>query len=316
MENRKSTKPKAARGRGNFKSLKEPGFSRSPEREILFKRACATQAKKKLGQNFLIEPNILRSIADSIDLQEGDVVVEIGPGLGFLTEYLIKSKARVYGIELDRDMVEELANLKAPNLTVIHKDFLSFDLNEIPPGKDGTIKVIGNVPYQITSPIIAHVFGEIGRPSPWFERIDSLTMMVQKELAYRLSAQPGNKQYGMLTLLAKYFSLAKLLFEVRAEEFIPTPQVDSAVVHLKRLTTPPIAVPNPELLRQMIVSGFKGRRKMLRNTLGFTHLTEDEIVEVLATQKISPSARVENLPLETLAMLAIAIEKALKTKAL
>lgn len=298
-------KPKSS-SRDSAKPKNSRGYTASPERELLFKKACATQAKKRLGQNFLIEPTALQKIAAAADLKPGDTIVEIGPGLGFLTRYLVETGAHVVAVELDRDMVEELQELKtkSPNLTILHKDFLSLDLNEI---KGERLKVIGNVPYQITSPIIAHVFGEIGRPAPWFDRIDSLTMMVQKELAWRISAEPGTKAYGMLTLLARYFSEARYLFDVNKEEFIPMPNVDSAVVQMTRLAQPPIPISDPELLRKIIIEGFKGRRKMMRNTLGFTHLSEDEIVTLLSGLRISPAARVENLTLETLAEICTAV---------
>ncbi len=166
-------------------------------REMLFQRAISVRSKKKLGQNFLVEPATLDRIVESLDLGRGDTVLEIGPGLGFLTELLCETGARVLAVELDRELLEPLSKLDYPNLTVIHGDILEFDLTQI---KAPKIKVVGNVPYQITTPIIGHVFGEIGEPAPWHSQVESLTMTVQIELARRICAPPGIKDYGMLTL--------------------------------------------------------------------------------------------------------------------
>lgn len=275
-------------------------------REDLFQAAIKVRAKKQLGQNFLIEPGVLAEIVEKVELKAGDPVLEIGPGLGFLTQALLKTGARVYAVELDRDLVEELKAIKNPNLTVIHSDFLNFDLNQIPLGGK-KLKVVGNVPYQITTPIISHVFGEIGIPSPWFKIIDSLTMTIQKEVAIRLAAKPGVKDYGQVTLLANYLTDTKIIMDVSRQAFIPRPDVDSAVVKMKVLAKPAMECQDPVFLRQVIKAGFKERRKMLRNNLSFLKMEQNELLAVFEKIGIAPSARAENLPLSTFAMLSDAL---------
>lgn len=272
-------------------------------RDSLFKTAIKVSAKKKLGQNFMIEPTILEDIVSSLELEKDEAVLEIGPGLGFLTRVLLATGARVFAVELDRDMVARLSELKHHNLTVIHHDFLDFDLREIPT-RGKKLKIVGNVPYQITTPIITHVFGEIGEPSPWFENIAGLTMTIQEEVALRLAARPGVKDYGQLTLLANYLTDTKLLFKVGRDHFVPRPDVESAVVQMKALEKPAIECQDPRFLRQVIKAGFKERRKMLRNNLTFTHLSQEEILSVFERLSIAPSARAENLDLALLARLS------------
>jgi 16S rRNA (adenine1518-N6/adenine1519-N6)-dimethyltransferase len=272
-------------------------------REMLFQRAISVRSKKKLGQNFLVEPPTLDKIVDSLDLSPSDTVLEIGPGLGFLTELLCETGARVYAVELDRELLEPLSALKYHNLTVIHGDFLEFDLSQL---KAAGIKVVGNVPYQITTPIIAHVFGEIGQPSAWNRQVERLTMTVQVELARRICAPPGIKDYGQLTLLAQYYAQSKILFKVGNEEFIPKPDVQSAVIEMRSLAKPPVAVEDPAFLRRMVQAGFKERRKMLKNNLSFTRLSEVEIITIFADLGISPSARAENLSLAQFAKISAA----------
>jgi len=273
-------------------------------REDLFQRAITVRTKKKLGQNFLVEPGTLDRIVESLNLSSSDTVLEIGPGLGFLTERLAETGARVYAVELDRELLDPLAALQYPNLTVIHGDFLEFDISQI---KADRIKVVGNVPYQITTPIIAHVFGEIGEPTAWQEKVESLTMTVQIELAKRICAPPGIKDYGQLTLLAQYHATSKILFRVGNEEFIPKPDVQSAVIAMTSLAKPPVVVQDPAFLRRVIVAGFKERRKMLKNNLTFTKLSEVEIIALFAGLGISPSARAENLSLTQFAKIAQAL---------
>lgn len=270
-------------------------------RELLFQRAISVRSKKKLGQNFLVEPLTLQRIVDTLDLSSADTVLEIGPGLGFLTELLCETGARVYAVELDRELLEPLAELKYHNLTVIHGDILEFDLAQI---KASRIKVVGNVPYQITTPIIAHTFGEIGEPAPWVQQVESLTMTVQVELARRICAPPGIKDYGQLTLLAQYYAQSRILFKVGNEEFIPKPDVQSAVIQMTSLAKPPVAVEDPAFLRRVIVAGFKERRKMLKNNLSFTKLGEVELISIFADLGISPAARAENLSLAQFAKIA------------
>lgn len=277
-------------------------------RESLYQRAMVVRAKKRLGQNFLVEPKILQLVCDTTNAKPGDTVVEIGPGLGFLTECLVKTGARVYAIELDQDMADRLESLaqEYPNLTVVRRDFLHFDLDEL---KADKIKVVGNVPYQITTPIISRVLGEIDAPSSWLSRIESLTMTVQYELARRISAQPGGKEYGQITILADYYAEASFIAKVGSEHFVPRPNVESAIIKLVKRDKPKVQVRNAKALRQLVANGFKERRKMLRNNLSFTHLSQEEIQSILLSLGISPAARAETIGLEKLAKLADIIDE-------
>lgn len=281
-------------------------------RDALLKKAQKVRAKKRLGQNFLIEPGVLEKIVESLNAGNGDIIIEIGPGLGFLTQELLKTGARVYAIELDREMVEHLKDNEHPNLKVIHADFLDFDLSTIAPNEVAAgkkIKVVGNVPYQITTPIITHIFGEIGEPQPWLKSIESLTMTVQKEVAQRIAAYPGSKTFGQLTLLGNYYSTSKLIMHVTKEMFVPQPDVESAVVQMTTLVTPSVKVEDPLFLRKVIAGGFRERRKMLRNNLAFTQLSQEALTEIFEELSVAPSARAENLPLTTFAQLSDAIQK-------
>lgn len=283
----------------------------SSTRDLLLKKASKVRAKKRLGQNFLIEPSVLTKIVESLNLRNDDLVVEIGPGLGFLTQELLKTGARVFAIELDREMVEQLQEIKQPNLTVIHADFLDFDISSIAPAAvaaGAKIKIVGNVPYKITTPIITHVFGEIGEPQAWLSSVESLTMTIQREVALRLSAMPGSKTYGQLTLLGNYYSVCKMIMSVGKELFVPQPDVESAVVQMTRLLKPSVKVNDPLFLRKVIAGGFRERRKMLRNNLAFTQLSQETLAEIFEELAVAPSARAENLPLSTFALLADAIQ--------
>lgn len=275
-----------------------------PTREELYREAMVVRAKKWLGQNFLVEPMILKAIVDSLDLKPGETVLEIGPGLGFLTRFLCESGAKVFAVELDRDLGSRLEAKQYPNLTVIHGDFLDFDLNSL---AVDSLKVVGNVPYQITSPIIAHVLGELDEPSPWLARVERLTMTVQLEVARRICAGPGSKEFGLLTILADYFTEPKFLLKVGKEHFVPRPDVESAVVQLARRPSPKVEVHNCQLLKRVVAGGFKERRKMLRNNLAFTKLSPEEVGKILLSLGISPSARAECLSLSDFARLTDAL---------
>lgn len=234
------------------------------------------RTKKKLGQHFLVEPIALRRITAALDLRPGDSLVEIGPGLGFLTRFLCSSGANITAVELDREAIADLELLQMPGVNLVHKDFLQFDLDTV----EKPFKVAGNVPYQITTPIIARLFGEIGEPQPWFYSIEKVVLTVQLEVAERFVAKPNTREYSQITLLAQYFCETKILFEANATEFYPPPKVNSAVVEFTPRAKPPVECNNSKLLRNLIKAGFSQRRKMLRNNLGFLHLSEDAISKV------------------------------------
>ena len=188
--------------------------------------------------------------------------------------------------------------------------FLQFD-----PGTLGAerFKVVGNVPYQITAPIIARLFGEIGAPSTWLPAIDRLVMTVQKEVAERLVASPGGKDYSQITLLATYFATARILEIVPPDNFYPEPEVTSAVIELVPRREPAVGCANRRLLRQLIKAGFGQRRKMLKNNLGFLRVPQEELAAIFNRLSLDPQVRAENLSLQQFAMLADALDAARQT---
>ncbi|HNB20794.1 MAG TPA: 16S rRNA (adenine(1518)-N(6)/adenine(1519)-N(6))-dimethyltransferase RsmA [Candidatus Melainabacteria bacterium] len=268
------------------------------------KAARFFHTKRRLGQNFLVDPEVLSRIAGALDLKQSDCVVEIGPGLGFLTRFLSPYGCRILAIDLDRECVEELQKSNFKGVEIFHQDFLQFDLNSI---ECESLKIVGNVPYQITTPIVARLFGEIGAPSPWLPKIDSVVMTVQKEVAERFVASPNQKEYSQITLLIKYFAHAELLESVPADSFVPEPNVNSAVVRMTPHSKTPVDCVDHKLLRQIIRAGFKQRRKMLRNNLSFLNMSPEQIGGLLASLKIDPMVRAERLSLEQFAKIANAV---------
>jgi 16S rRNA (adenine1518-N6/adenine1519-N6)-dimethyltransferase len=276
--------------------MKAADYSRAD----LIKLARQFRTKKSLGQNFLVEPSVLQLIADSLSATEVDTVLEIGPGIGFLTRFLTNTGARVLAVELDSDAVDDLRAALTPNLEVVHADFLAFDLTAL----ETKFKVVGNVPYQITTPIVARLFGEIGQPQPWLSRIEKVVLTVQLEVAQRFVATPDTRDYSQITLLTQYFSEPKILLELGPEEFYPSPNVRSAVVEFTPHQEPPVQCNNYKLLRSLIKSGFSQRRKMLRNNLGFLKLDGGTLVKVFHDLKLDPQVRAERLSLEKYCQMA------------
>lgn len=271
-------------------------------KEQLLARARKVFAKKKLGQNFFVDPERLAKIVESLEVEPNDHVVEIGFGLGFLTESLAQTNAaKVTGIELDRELIEYSQNKFGKNVELIHGDFLDFDLGSLSPP---VTKIIGNVPYQITSPIVAHIFGEIGEPSPWLEHIKTVVLTIQLEVADRLVAKPGSKAYSHLTILKEYFFDAEILFTVPPYSFFPVPNVTSAVVRLTKKERPPVTTIDMPLFKRILAAGFKQRRKMLKNNLAFLKLGEIRLAEIMRKAGINPNARAEDLTIKQFATLA------------
>jgi len=278
------------------------------DRETLTLLAKNSIAKKSLGQNFLIDPEALQTIVEALDLKPGEPVLEIGPGIGFLTELLIESGAQVTAVELDDNLVTRLKNTFGKKLNVVHKNFLDFDLNEYGPDK---FKVVGNIPYHITTPIISHIFGEVGEPRSWSHKISRVVMTIQYEVGLRLVAHPGEKDYSRLTLLSNYFTNAKIEKKLPQDSFLPAPKVRSAIVNLEPLREPPIECVDLKLLRHIIRLGFGSRRKMLKNTLHSLEPQMDQSLdEVLNSCGISLHARAEDLPLSKFAALTDAVASA------
>jgi 16S rRNA (adenine1518-N6/adenine1519-N6)-dimethyltransferase len=272
----------------------------------LKQRARDFHAKRRLGQNFLVNPERLSEIAHAIDILPSDHVLEIGPGLGFLTTRLAALGARLTAVELDRECISTLDALSLPRFNLIHADFLECDLASILSEKT---KIIGNIPFNITTPIIARLLGEIGEPSPWLSQIDSVVLTVQREVGRRLVARPGDDDYSQITLLIDYFAKSELLFMIQPDEFYPVPDVTSAVVRLVPHAAPPVQCADTKLLRQLIQAGFRQRRKMLRNNLGFLKLPQARITEVFEKLNFDPQVRAERLSLKQFAMMSDAFSQ-------
>lgn len=265
-------------------------------------------AKKKLGQNFLTDLNILHGIVDTAEITKDDFVLEIGPGIGSLTEQLARAAKKVVALEIDSQMVAVLSDTLQPydNVKVIENDVLKVDLNELIAaefGQNATVKVVANLPYYITTPILMQL---LRANISW----DNIVVMMQREVADRLNAMPGTKEYGVLTLTLQYFAQAQLAMKVAAASFNPAPNVDSAVVKLTPLT-PEIVVDQPERLFGVIKGSFSHRRKSLWNnmlqTYGKDAATKEKITTALESAGISPAIRAERLELAEFTTLYLAL---------
>jgi len=255
-------------------------------------------AKKKLGQHFLVDGHVLDKILNAAKIGPEDVVLEIGPGIGGLTQGLLDRGARVVAVELDKQLVPILQNQFAgENLAIVQGDILRVDLQEI---LDSTtaVKVVANLPYYITTPVIMHLL-ESGIP------FASITVMIQKEVAQRMAASPGTKDYGSLTLAVQYYADVYLAANVPVNCFMPRPGVDSAVAHLQLLGQPRVNA-NKEQLFKIIHAAFNHRRKTLVNNLdsaGFGK-GKEHLAEILQSCGLNPQVRGETLNIFQFAQLA------------
>lgn len=263
-----------------------------------FERAKYFKTKKRLGQNFLINGEVIRNIIDYADIQPTDTVVEIGPGVGFVTEQLVKHAKKVIAIELDEEAIGELEKLNAPNLTIIHKDILKTDLSALCEGK---IKVVANIPYYITSPIIAHLLGEIDDlHNQNREKITDILLMVQEEVARRMVANENSpsKQYGLLTLLSQFWAEVEIKELVGRRSFFPAPKVNSALVSLKVRKTPLLELSDYTHFRRTVKAAFLQRRKNLKNCLLSGGFLKENIQKVMSELGLDKNIRGEKLSLE------------------
>ncbi len=260
--------------------------------------------QKKYGQNFLMDDNILNKIIDSADITKDDVVLEIGPGIGTMTEELSRAAKHVIAVEIDKHLIPILEEtlFGHSNITIINQDILEADIEalarEYNDGKP--LKVVANLPYYITTPIIMEL---LEKCLP----IHSITVMVQKEVAERMMTGPGSKDYGALSLAVKYYSTPHIVCQVPAGCFMPKPNVDSAVIQLVCNEKPPVEVDDEKLLFKCIRASFNQRRKTLANGLknysGLT-FTKEEIEKAIENAGFTPSVRGEALTLEEFAKLA------------
>lgn len=257
---------------------------------------------KSLGQNFLTDANIIRKIVDTAEVDENDLVLEVGPGIGALTARLAERAGRVVAVEIDRRLLEPLSETLGGygNVRVIHADIMKTDLRELTTGWNGSLKVVSNLPYYITSPVIMNML-ESG--IPW----SLLVFMVQKEVVGRMVALPGTKDYSALSVAVRYYADPKLAFHVSRNCFIPKPDVDSAVVKLKRRSLSQPDYLAREFLFRVFRASFSQRRKTLLNSLGKQPWLEggkERLREALARMGLSEDTRAENLSVEQFIQLA------------
>lgn len=261
-------------------------------------RAKKFKTKKRLGQNFLVDENVINTIIEQAELKPDDTVLEIGPGAGFVTEKLAQGAQQVVAVELDEDAVKVIKKLPYNNINVINQDILTVDFEKI---LDKPAKIVANIPYYITSPILSHILGEIDQPECKNRELTTeIILMVQYEVAKRLTANEKSpaKEYGLLSLLVNYWCETKFICKVPANSFYPPPKVDSAVVKLKLRTTPPIKPQNPTLFRQITQAAFGMRRKTIKNALVMKGFDAEKVNSALEKLNISPSRRGETLSLQ------------------
>ena len=260
--------------------------------------------QKKFGQNFLIDTHVLEKIISAAGITKNDCVLEIGPGIGTMTQYLAENAGHVVAVEIDRNLIPILKETLADynNVTVINEDILRVDIKALAEEYNGgkPIKVVANLPYYITTPIIMGLF-ESGVP------IDNITVMVQKEVADRRKEGPGSKDYGALSLAVQYYAEPEIVANVPPNCFIPRPNVGSAVIRLTRHKEMPVEVKDPALMFKIIRASFNQRRKTLQNGLGNAPelpYTKEQIAAAIAEMGLTPTIRGEALSLAQFAQLS------------
>lgn len=260
--------------------------------------------QKKFGQNFLIDTHVLEKIISAAGITKNDCVLEIGPGIGTMTQYLAENAGHVVAVEIDRNLIPILKETLADydNVTVINEDILRVDIKALDEVYNGgkPIKVVANLPYYITTPIIMGLF-ESGVP------IDNITVMVQKEVADRMKEGPGSKDYGALSLAVQYYAEPEIVANVPPNCFIPRPNVGSAVIRLTRHKEMPVEVKDPALMFKIIRASFNQRRKTLQNGLGNAPelpYTKEQIAAAIAEMGLTPTIRGEALSLAQFAQLS------------
>ena len=254
--------------------------------------------QKKFGQNFLIDTRVLEKIIAQAEITKDDMVLEIGPGIGTMTQYLCENAKEVVAVEIDNSLIPILEDTLSEynNVTVINDDILKVDINKLVEEHNAgkPIKVVANLPYYITTPIIMGLFEKK-------VNVDSITVMVQKEVADRMKSGPGSKDYGALSLAVQYYSKPEIVANVPPNCFMPRPNVSSAVIRLKLYDEMAVKVENENLLFRLIRASFNQRRKTLVNGIknsGELNFTKEQVVEALAKMGLNDNIRGEALTLE------------------
>lgn len=286
-------------------------FLGNPQNTIAVLQKYHFNFQKKFGQNFLIDTHVLDKIIRAAEITKDDFVLEIGPGIGTMTQYLAQAAREVVAVEIDKALIPILQDTLSgfPNAEVIHDDILKVDIAVLAEQRNGgrPIKVVANLPYYITTPIIMSLF-ESQVP------LASVTVMVQKEVAERMQAGPGSKDYGALSLAVQYYAEPYIAANVPPNCFMPRPNVGSAVIRLTRHEVPPVQVDNEKLMFQIIRASFNQRRKTLVNGLNNSPeitLTKEQITEAVESLGKGAGVRGEALTLEEFAGLANKINKTL-----
>lgn len=253
---------------------------------------------KSLGQNFLIDDSVLTDIVAGAKVSEEDLVIEIGPGVGTLTRELLKKAKRVVAIELDSELIPILTEELGENekFSLIHNDALKVDFGQVMAGEE-SVKLVANLPYYVTTPIIANLLNG-------GYKFKSLTIMIQKEVAERMNAEPNCKEYGSISLLVQYFCNTEIIRKVSPSSFIPRPKVDSIVIRLDRLEKPRVDLKDEKLFFDVVRNSFNMRRKTLWNALKSFGLNKEDMEEVFENAGIDQKRRGETLSIQEFGALA------------
>ena len=260
---------------------------------------------KSLGQNFLIDDSVLNDIVKGADVNEEDFVIEIGPGVGTLTAHLLNKAKKVTSIELDNDLIPILKEELGDNehFSLIHNDALKVDFNEII-GDEKSVKLVANLPYYVTTPIIVNLLKN-------GYNFKSLTIMIQKEVAERIDAEPNCKEYGALSLLVQYYCNTKIVRKVAPSSFIPRPKVESIVIRLDRLEKPRVEVTDEKFMFELIRNSFNMRRKTLWNGVKSIGPAKEKLEEAFEKAGVDPKRRGETLSIQEFATLSNCINEIL-----
>lgn len=275
-----------------------------PQNTIAVLQKYGFQFQKKYGQNFLIDTRVLERIIAAAEITKEDCVLEIGPGIGTMTQYLAEAAGGVVAVEIDKALIPILEDTLSAydNVTILNEDILKTDINRIVREQNGgkPVKVVANLPYYITTPIIMGLFEQ-------HVPLKSITVMVQKEVAERMQVGPGTKDYGALSLAVQYYARPKLVANVPPNCFIPRPTVGSAVIQLTRYEEPPVQVQDERKLFALIRASFNQRRKTLVNGLCNAPelaLDRERVLDALSCLELPPTVRGEALTLEQFAQLS------------
>ncbi|MEI8388424.1 MAG: 16S rRNA (adenine(1518)-N(6)/adenine(1519)-N(6))-dimethyltransferase RsmA [bacterium] len=274
-------------------------------------RAKQFKTKKRLGQNFLVNEKIIQKIIDEAALNSDDTVIEIGAGAGFVTEKLAEIAKKVIAIELDENAIEVLQALPCKNIELIHQDILKTDISKL---IESPVKIIANIPYYITSPIIVHLLGEIDDFNNKNRQcIKEIILMVQYEVARRIIAneKSPSKDYGLLSILVNFWAETELICKVPSKSFYPAPKVDSALIKFKIRQKPIIDLENPKLFRKIIKAAFGTRRKTLKNALLQGGFSGEVLSKAFEESGIIPDRRGETLSMQEYKILTDCINRLL-----